>query len=125
MRTAVTGGSGFAGGHVGYAVLSTLAGGAAAFISLEAYYGIALAAAAGVLLFRQARRHRWFALGGFLLGMGLCAAGFLSPALTNHDPAVTYDPSTLPFSWAAAVVALFGAVTLVAATAVAARRGSA
>ena len=75
------------------------------------------------MLFRQAERHRWFALGGFLLGMGLCAAGFLSPALGNHDPAVTYDPSTIPFFWAATALALCGAVTLVAPTTAYPRRG--
>jgi hypothetical protein len=108
-----------------YVAISMVTGAAAAFISLEAYYGIALAATAGILLFRQARRHRWFALGGFLLGMGLCAAGFLSRALTNHDPAVTYDPSTIPFFWAAVVVAFGGAVTLVAAATPPLRRGRA
>src|SRR5450631_1108262 len=80
-----------------HVVLNIVAGAAGAFVSLEAYYyGIPLTVAAGALLFGQARRHRWFALGGFLLGMGLCAAGFLSAALTNHDPAVTSDPSTIP-----------------------------
>lgn len=96
-----------------YVVLSVLIGAAVAFVSLEAYYGIVLAAATGLLLIRQARRHRWFALGGFLLGMGSCGAGFLSGALTNHDPAVTYDPSTVPFFWVGAITAGFGALTLV------------
>jgi uncharacterized membrane protein YidH (DUF202 family) len=100
-----------------YAIGSILVGGAAAFISLEAYlYGIVLAAATGALLVRWAGRNRWFALGGFLLGLGLCAAGFLSAALTNHDPAVTYDPSTIPTFWVGVFVALCGAVILVAAT---------
>jgi hypothetical protein len=100
-----------------YVVLSILAGAAVAFISLEDYFfGIPLAAAAGVLLFGHPRRHRWFALGGFLLGMGLCAAFFLSPALTNHDPAVTYDSSTIPSFWVAVFLALCGFVALVAAT---------
>ena len=55
-----------------YVMLSMIVGATAAFISLEAYVlGIALDAAAGVLLFRQARRYRWFALGGFLLALGL------------------------------------------------------
>jgi hypothetical protein len=108
-----------------YVVLNIAAGAAGAFVSLEAYYyGIALTVAAGALLFRQARRHRWFALGGFLLGMGLCAAGFLSAALTNHDPAVTYDPSTIPTFWASAAVALGGAVTLLIATTAPARHDS-
>jgi hypothetical protein len=100
-----------------YVVLSAFVGAAAAFISLEDYiFGLPLAAAAGVLLFRQARRHRWFALGGFLLGMGLCAAFFLKPALTNRDPAVTYDSSTIPSFWAAVFLAMCGVVALVAAT---------
>jgi hypothetical protein len=108
-----------------YVVFNIVAGAAGAFVSLEAYYyGIALTVAAGALLFRQARRHRWFALGGFLLGMGLCAAGFLSAALTNRDPAVTYDPSTIPTFWASAVVALGGAVTLLIATTAPARHHS-
>ena len=102
---------------VGYVVISILAGAAAAFIALEAYFfGMALAAIGGVLLFQQARRYRWFALGGFLLGIGLCAAGLLSPALTNHDPAVTYDPSTVPTFWVAVLIGLCGVVALVAAT---------
>jgi hypothetical protein len=102
--------------------LSIVVGAAAALIALEAYFvGIVLAAAAGVVLFRRARRHRWFALGGYLLGMGLCASGFLSAALTNHDPAVTYDPSTIPTFWASAVVALGGAVTLLIASTAPAR----
>jgi len=99
-----------------YVVVSVLIGAAVAFISLEAYYGIVLAIAAGVLLFRQAHRHRWFALGGFLLGTGSCAAGFLSAALTNRDPAVTYDPSTVPFFWIGALIAVCGAVTLALAS---------
>jgi hypothetical protein len=96
--------------------LSIVVGAAAALIALEAYFvGIVLAAAAGVLLFRRARRHRWFALGGYLLGMGLCGAGILSAALTNHDAAVTYDPSTTPAFWFGVFLALCGAVILVAA----------
>jgi hypothetical protein len=96
--------------------LSIVVGAAAAFIALQAYFvGIVLAAAAGVLLFRRARRHRWFALGGYLLGMGLCGAGILSAALTNHDAAVTYDPSTIPAFWFGVLLALCGAVILVAA----------
>jgi hypothetical protein len=96
--------------------LSIVVGAAAALIALEAYFvGIVLAAAAGVLLFRRARRHRWFALGGYLLGMGLCGAGILSAALTNHDAAVTYDPSTIPAFWVGVFLALCGAVMLVAA----------
>ena len=118
-------GDGVGGGHprpvqapaVVYVVLSVLAGAAVAFITLEDYFfGIPLAAAVGVLLFRQARRKRWFALGGFLLGMGVCAAFFLSAALTNHDPAVTYDSSTIPSFWVAVFLALCGVVTLAAAT---------
>jgi dipeptide/tripeptide permease len=105
------------------AIVGTLAGGALGFVSLEAFYGIVLAVAAGVLLFRRARRRRWFALGGFMLGMGLCAAGFLAPALTNHDPAVTYDPSTIPVFWLALSLALCGAVTLAVATTAPFRRG--
>ncbi|MEO8898230.1 MAG: hypothetical protein ABI473_05990 [Candidatus Dormibacter sp.] len=107
-----------------YVVVSLLIGAAVAFLSLEVYFGVVLAVAAGVLLFRHARRHRWFALGGFLLGMGACAAGFLSAALTNHDPAVTYDPSTIPFFWVGAVLAVCGAVTLVLASTGLLRRGS-
>jgi drug/metabolite transporter (DMT)-like permease len=100
-----------------HVMLSALAGAAAAFISLEDYFfGIPLAAAACVLLFRHARRNRWFALGGFLVGMGVCAAVFLSAALTNHDPAVTYDSSTIGSFWVAVFLALCGGVTLVAAT---------
>lgn len=100
-----------------YVVLCITVGAAVAFISLEDYFfGIPLAAGAGVLLFRQARAHRWFALGGFLLGMGLCAAVFLSAALTNHDPAVTYDSSTIPSFWVAVFLALCGVVALVVAT---------
>jgi hypothetical protein len=75
-----------------------------------------VAAAVGVLLFQRARRQRWFSLGGFLLGMGACAAGFLSAALTNRDPAVMYDPSTIPFFWVSAVVALCGVAIIVMAT---------
>jgi hypothetical protein len=105
-----------------YVILSILAGGALAFISLESLYGFVLAFAAGMLLIRQARGHRWFALGGLLLGTGLCAAGFLSPALTNHDRAVTYDPSTIPVLWIAVGIALCGAVTGAVATRAARRR---
>jgi drug/metabolite transporter (DMT)-like permease len=107
-------------------VFNMVIGAAGAFIALEAYYvGIAVAAAAGVLLFRRARRHQWFALGGYLLGMGLCGAGFLSAALTNHDPAVTYDPSTIPTFWVGVFLALCGAVILAAATTAHPRRGHA
>jgi hypothetical protein len=105
-----------------YVILSILAGGALGFISLEMFYGIVLAVATGVLLFRQARGRGWLAIGGFMLGMGLCAAGFLSRALTNHDPAVTYDASTIPVFWVANVLALCGAVTLAAATTATRRR---
>lgn len=99
-----------------YVIVGIVAGCAASFISLEAFYGIVLAVATGVFLFRKSRRRRWFAIGGFMLGMGLCAAGLLSSALTNHDPAVTYDPSTIPSFWLAAVLALCGALTLAVAT---------
>jgi hypothetical protein len=105
-----------------YVIVSVLAGAAGAFVSLEGYFiGIGLAAALGWLLFRQARRHRWFALGSYLLGMGLCGAGFLSPALTNHDPAVSYDASTIPTFWFAVVLALCGVIAVVAATTAQAR----
>jgi hypothetical protein len=105
-------------------IIGILAGGAGAFISLTAYYvGLMLAVAGGWLMIRQASRQRWFVLGGFLLGMGACAAGFLSPALTNHDPAVTYDPSTIPTFFVSVFVGLCGVAVLVAATSV--RRGAA
>jgi hypothetical protein len=99
-------------------MIFVLAGAAGAFISLEAYYfGATLAIAGGWLLIRQASRQRWFALGGFLLGMGACAAGFLSPALTNHDPAVTYDPSTIPVFFVGVAFGLCGVAILLVATA--------
>jgi hypothetical protein len=56
------------------------------------------------------------------LGLGAVGAGFLSPALTNHDPAVTYDPSTVPFFILGVVIALSGAVTLAVATRATVRR---
>ncbi|MBJ7593437.1 MAG: hypothetical protein JF886_01025 [Candidatus Dormibacteraeota bacterium] len=98
-----------------YVAGSILAGGAAAFISLEAYYGIIVAGATGVLLFQRSQGQRWFSLGGFLVGFGACAAGFLSAALTNRDPAVTYDPSTIPLFWVGVVVAVGGMATIVLA----------
>jgi hypothetical protein len=98
-------------------IICLLAGAAGALISLEAYYvGVTLAIAGGWLLIRQASRQRWFALGGFLLGMGACAAGLLSPALTNHDPAVTYDPSTIPVFFVSVILGLCGVAILVVAT---------
>jgi hypothetical protein len=98
-------------------ITGILAGGAGAFISLEAYYvGLILAVAGGWLMIRQASRQRWFALGGFLVGMGSCAAGFLSPALTNHDPAVTYDPSSIPAFFVSVGLGLCGVAVLVVAT---------
>jgi hypothetical protein len=109
-----------------YSVIGVFTGAAGGFVSLEAYFvGMGLAAAAAALLIRQASRQRWFALGGFLLGMGGCAAGFLSPALTNHDPAVSYDPSTIPVFFVAVVLALCGASILAVATTAGLRRGSA
>ncbi len=97
-------------------IIGILAGGAGAFISLEAYYvGLMLAAAGGWLMIRQASQQRWFALGGFLLGMGACAAGFLSQALTNHDPAVTYDPSSITTFFLSVGLGLCGVATLVVA----------
>jgi hypothetical protein len=104
-------------------IISMLAGAAGAFISLEAYYvGVMLAVAGGWLLIRAASRQRWFALGGFLLGMGACAAGFLSPVLTNHDPAVTYDPSTIPVFFVSVGLGLCAIAILVVATSL--RRGT-
>jgi hypothetical protein len=98
-------------------IVSVLAGAAGAFISLEAYYvGVALTLAGGWLMLRQASRQRWFALGGFLLGMGACAAGLLSPVLTNHDPAVSYDPSTIPTFLASVFIGLCGVAILVVAS---------
>jgi hypothetical protein len=109
-----------------YVAVGVVAGAAGGFISLEAYFvGVILAVAGGFLLGRQASRHRWFALGGFLLGMGACAAGFLSPALTSHDPAVTYDASTIPFFVVSIVLGLCGVAMLVAATTSVLRRGAA
>ena len=98
-------------------IICILAGAAGAYISLAAYYvGLMLAVAGGWLMIRQASRQRWFALGGFLLGMGACAGGFLSPALTNKDPAVTYDPSTIPTFFVSVVLGLCGVAILVVTT---------
>lgn len=109
-----------------YVVIGALAGAAGAFLSLTAYFvGVALALAGGVVLVRRADRHRWFALGGFLLGMGACAAGFLSPALTNQDRAVSYDPSTIPVFFISVALGLCGAVMLVVATSTARHRRAA
>ncbi len=109
-----------------YVVIGVVAGAAGAFVSLTAYFvGVALALVGGVVLLRRADRHRWFALGGFLLGMGACAAGFLSPALTNQDPAVSWDPSTIPVFFISVAFGLCGAVTLVLATGTALRRRAA
>jgi hypothetical protein len=106
-----------------YATAGVLVGAAGAFLSLEVpLVGVVLATAAGVLLVRRASCHRWLALGGFLLGLGAVGAGFLSPALTNHDPAVAYDPSTVPFFIIGVVIALSGAVTLAVATRAIVRR---
>ncbi|MEO8899155.1 MAG: hypothetical protein ABI473_10770 [Candidatus Dormibacter sp.] len=106
-------------------VAGLLAGAAGGFISLEAsYVGLIVAISGGWLLFRWASRNRWLALGGFLLGMGACAAGFLSPALTNHDPAVTYEPSAIPAFVVSAVLGLCGAAILVAASAASRRAGA-
>ena len=98
-------------------IIGILAGGAGAFISLEAYYVglLMLAAAGGWLMIRQASQQRWFALGVILLGMGACAAGFLSQALTNHDPAVTYDPSSITTFFLSVGLGLCGVATLVVA----------
>ena len=104
-------------------IIGMLAGAAGAYISLAAYYvELILAVAGGWLMIRQASRQRWFAFGGFLMGMGACAAGFLSQALTNHDPAVTYDPSTIPTFFVSVGVGLCGVAALVVATIV--RRGT-
>jgi hypothetical protein len=98
-------------------IVCVLAGAAGAFLSLEAYYvGVTLAIVGGWLMIRQASRQHWFALSGFLLGMGACAAGLLSPALTNHDPAVSYDPSTIPTFFASVFIGLCGVAILVVAT---------
>lgn len=99
-----------------YVVGSAVAGAAAGFIALEAYYGILVAALGALLIVRQTRRQRWFSLGGFLLGMGACAAGLLSDALTNRDPAVSYNSSTAPFFWIGLAVALGGAALIVLAS---------
>ena len=114
------------GSPVVYVVGSILIGAAGAFIMLEGYvFGIAMVAATAALLVGGAGHNRWFALGGFLLGMGLCATGLLSGALTNRDPAVRYDPSTIPFFWVGASIALCGAVILTAASAAHPRQGRA
>ena len=104
-------------------IISLIAGAAAAYISFAAYYvGVMLAVAGGWLLIRAASGQRWFALGGFLLGMGACAAGLLSPALSNHDPAVTYDPSTIPVFFVSVGLGLCAIAILVVATSL--RRGT-
>jgi len=97
-----------------WAVLGLLWGGIGGFISLEGMFvGIAATALGVVLLIRRGDRARAATIGGFLLGIGVVVAYTLSPAITNHDPAVTYQSSTIPMFVLGVVVAVLGAVTLI------------
>jgi hypothetical protein len=52
---------------------------------------------------------------GVLLGAGVSGSIALHPALTNHDPAVTYDPSTIPVFWLSVGLVAAGAATIAVA----------
>src|SRR2546428_557813 len=96
------------------AVLGVLWGGIGGFISLQGMFvGVAATALGVVLLIRRGDSGRSATMGGFLLGIGVVVAYTLAPALTNHDPAVTYQSSTVPMFVLGVVVAVLGAVTLI------------
>jgi hypothetical protein len=87
-------------------------------------YGLVLAIAAGIVLHRHAGRARWATLGSYMFGLGATAAWLLSPALTNRDPAVWYDPSTIPVMILGVVVAAAGALVFAVAVARLLRRST-
>ena len=94
-----------------WTALGILAGGLGAVISLEGMFlGMALTAAGATWMLRRAGIHRWPAAGGFMLGAGGVVAAVLSPALSNHDPAVTYDASTIPVFAVGCAVGCLGAM---------------
>jgi hypothetical protein len=101
---------------LGKALLGVALGAVAGFISLEVMgLGLILSIGLVILLVRWAGAERWVTLGGVLIGAGVSGSIALHPALTNHDPAVTYDPSTIPVFWLSLGVAAAGAATIAVA----------
>lgn len=87
-----------------------LAGALGGYVSLVVPMAGVIAAAIGAaLLINRDRMHRSATGGGFLFGAGSIVAWLLSPALTNHDPAVTYSPPTVPVLTIGLCVAFLGA----------------
>ncbi len=100
---------------MGFPLVAVLAGGVGGWLTLEIpLLGLLLAAALASTLYQAAQGAGRATLGSFLAGLGGSVTWFLSPALTNHDPAVTYDPSTVPVLIAGAVVGAIGIAILAA-----------
>jgi FtsH-binding integral membrane protein len=101
---------------LGFSGVGALAGAAGGYMSLVAMMlGLLAAAIVGIFLLTRVQSHRSAAGGGFLFGLGLTVAWLLVPALTNRDPAVTYDPSTIAVLIVGLGVALVGLVLVFAA----------
>jgi 4-amino-4-deoxy-L-arabinose transferase-like glycosyltransferase len=77
--------------------------------------GLLVALLVAVLLFRGTRSLRATSFGPFMIGIGTVVALLLLPALTNSDPAVRYDPSTVPVMVIGAIVAMTGVGILISA----------
>ncbi len=104
-------------GELAYLAMGLAAGAAGLFVTLVTMLiGLLPVAAGAVYVWRRAGTHRWTFLAGLMIGVAVSAVPTLGPALNNTDPAVRYDPSTVPVLIAALVVGALGALLLVAST---------
>lgn len=100
----------------GYPASALLIGAGGGYVSLVVPgLGFVAAILVEALLIRKAGGERWTTVGGFMIGLGAVVAALLRPALTNQDPAVHYDPSTVPVLIVGVTVALVGVGILVSA----------
>ncbi len=101
-----------------YAVLGVMTGAAVVIIAyVTMLVGLLPVGLVVAYLTRRSGTHGWSFVAGLMIGAALCVVPALSPALTNHDPAVSYDASTVPVLIAAAVLGIIG-VAMIAARAI-------
>lgn len=92
-----------------YPVVGMAAGAAALYLSLVTMLIGAIPFGVGAwYVGREAGRHRLTFIGGLMIGIGACAWSLLGQAVTNRDPAVRYDPSTVPVLIVALAVGAIG-----------------
>jgi uncharacterized membrane protein len=101
----------------GYFAFGVAIGSAALFVGLVTMLvGFVPIAIGAGYVWRDAGTHRLTFIGGSMVGIGLAAWPTLGQAVTNHDPAVRYDPSTVPVLIAGLVVGAIGMLLVIIGT---------